>query len=884
MSGRWREGWARLVAALRGTGAPADLDDELQAHLDLAAAELERSGLAPDEARRRARAQFGSVLAARERVHDQQGVPWIEHLAHDVRDAVRGLRRTPGFTAAAVVVLGAGIAVNLAVFTVTNATLFKGFRGVPDQDGLVYVTAGRGCCLSYLDLLDWREAATGFSGLEAVADQRVSIDTGDRVDTATATEVTAGLFRLLHVAPILGRDFTPADDRPGAARVALLHADFWRTRFDGDPAVVGRTVTVNGEPATIVGVMPPGFFFPQRQDLWMPMGPRVSSQPRDGRGLWVAVARLAGGTTLARARAEMAAVGTQIAAEYPATNTGVAPAVYTFAEFFIGPDATTTYGALWAGVGVLLLIACANMVTLLLARSAGRTREVAVRLALGAGRLRVARLHLVESLLLAAAGGLLAWGVSPMLLRAYAAVAIAPTQPWASQLLDFAVDGRALAYLVVVVTATAVVTGLVPALRSSQVDVHGALRDGTRGAVGHAARRGVMHTIVAAQVGLAVVLLSAAGVLVHSFLKVHLRPLGYDPSRVLVALSTLPRTIYPDPASQSAFFERTAAALRALPGIESVAMADGVAGQRTAALEIEIEGRPPTPPDQVTPVRQSTVSEGYFATLGGSIVAGRDFDRRDDDAAPPVAIVNRRFAALHWGTEDVIGRRLRTRSGPTIGPWLRVVGVASDMQQGDRARAEVEPSLYRAMRQRPRGGAWWLARTTARVPPRSLVAPMRRAIQATDPAVPVWLGPYTLEEWNAGTYWKRGLSGGLFLAFAVVALGLAATGVLAVTLAGVAGRRQEISVRIALGANAAAIVRLVAAQGAASVLTGVGVGLVASLATNRLLASQLVDVDTWDPPALIAVVVAMLAAAVLGGVVPAVQATRVDPLQAMRGD
>ncbi len=884
MSGRWRERWLRLAASLRRARPPADLDDELQAHLDLAADDLERDGVPRADARRRAAVQFGSVVAARERVHDQRGVPWIEHLAGDVRDALRGLRRTPGFATASIAVLGAGIAVNLAVFTVTNATLFKGFRGVPDQDALVYVTAGRGCCLSYLDLLDWRGATTSFTGLEAVADLRVSIDTGRSVETATATEVTAGLFGLLRVAPAMGRDFTSDDDRPGAPRVALLHADFWRTRFAADPAAVGTTIAVNGEPVTIVGVMPPGFFFPQRQDLWMPMGPRVAAQPRNGRGLWVAVARLQQGTTLAQARAEMQAVGTQVAALYPATNTGVAPAVYTFPEFFIAPDAATTYGALWVGVGVLLLIACANLVTLLLARAAGRTREVAVRLALGAGRLRVARLHLVESLLLAAAGGAVAWGVSPLLVRAYAAVAIAPTQPWASQLLDFAIDGRVLAYLVGIVTVTAVVTGLVPALRATQVDVHGALRDGTRGAVGHAARRGVMHAIVAAQVGLAVVLLSAAGVLVHSFLKVHLRPLGYDPSRVVVALSTLPRSIYPDPVSQSRFFERTAGALRALPGIESVAMADGVAGQRTAALQIEIEGRIPTPDDQAVPVRQSTISEGYFATLGTSLVAGRDFDARDDEAAVPVAIVNRRFAALHWGTEDVLGRRLRTRSGTTIGPWLRVVGVAPDLQQGDRARTEVEPSVYRAMRQRPGGGTWWLVRTAAGVPPRTLIAPVRRAIQASDPAVPVWLGPYTLEEWNAGTYWKRGLSGGLFLGFAAIALGLAALGVLAVMLAGVAARRQEISVRIALGASGAAIVRLVASQGVLSVLTGLGAGLLVSLATNRLLASQLVDVDVWDPAAFIAVVAAMLAAAALGGLVPAWQATRVDPLQAMRGD
>ena len=807
----------------------------------------------------------------------------LENVFVDLRYAVRSLRRTPGFTTAAVIVLGVGIAVNLAVFTVTSATLFKGFRGIPDQERLVYVTSGRGCCLSYLDLADWKAATTSFTGLEAVADRRVSIDTGRTIETATSTEVTAGLFQLLQVAPTLGRDFSAADEQGEGARVAILSHDFWRTRFDAKASAVGTVVRVNGEPVTIVGVMPAAFAFPQRQDLWMPMGARVTTQPRNGRGLWFAVARLADNVTIQQARAEMHAVGVHLAAAYPATNTGVVPFVQTFSEFFVGPDATAVYGALWAGVGVLLLIACANLVNLLLARAAGRTREIGVRIALGAGGMRIARLHMFESLLLAVTAGFVAWWLAPLLLRGYTAVAMSPTQPWAAQLLDYTIDRRAFGYLAAIVVGVAIVTGVIPALRTARFSIQDVLRDGGRGTVGRAQQRRISNAIVIVQVGLAVVLLSAAGVLVRSFLNVHQRSLGYDPTKVLTALSSLPASTYPDADSQFRFFERAAAGVRSLPGIDSVAFVDGIAGQRSGTLGIEIEGQPGTGTVERPQARQLSISSGYFATLGSAIVAGRDFGDRDNADSLPVVIVNRRFASLYWQSEDVLGRRLRVHSGTTAGPWLTVVALGPDLHQGDRASNVVEPSIYRPLRQRPARGAWLLAHTSSPAP-RALIAPMRQQIQHADPAVPVWLGPYTLEEWSTGSYWKRLISGGLFTAFAMMALLLAGLGLCAVLLASIADRRQEISVRIALGATAADVLRLITRQGLEPALGGLALGVIASLATNQLLTSQLVDVSPWDPVALVTVAGMIVAATLLGCLLPAVQATRVDPLQAMRGD
>jgi putative ABC transport system permease protein len=579
----------------------------------------------------------------------------------------------------------------------------------------------------------------------------------------------------------------------------------------------------------------------------------------------------------------MASVGAHLASVYPDTNTGVTPYVQTFTEFFIGPDAVVVYGSLWVGVGVLLVITCANIVNLLLARAAGRTREVGVRLALGAGRTRIIRLQVIESLMLAAGGALFSWWLSPILLRAYAAVALPPTQPWAAQLLDYSLDWRVFTYLLAIATAIGIVTGALPALRLPMLSVQGILRDGDRGAVGAVRQRRIANAIVVIQVGLAVVLLTAAGVLLRSLYNVHYRPLGYDPTKVLASLSSLPASAYPDVDAQFRFFDRALEGVNRIPGIEAVALIDGIAGQGSGTIGIEIEGQPASAASDRRQARQSSISGGYFAAMGTAITLGRDFDERDNATSAPVAIVNRRFAQLHWSSDDVLGKRLRVVTPTTRGPWLTVIGVAPDLHQGDRARADVDPTIYRPFRQRPARAAWMLARTSS-AEPRSLIPAMRREVQSADPDVPVWLGPYTLDEWNAGSYWKRGVNGGLFAAFALVALLLASLGLFAVMLASVAERRHELSVRMALGANAGDVLRMVIRQGLVASVLGLSTGLAASLATNQLLATQLVGVAPWDPGSIVVVASLIVLATLAGCVLPALRAILIDPVSALRGE
>lgn len=650
----------------------------------------------------------------------------------------------------------------------------------------------------------------------------------------------------------------------------------------GDPDVLGRVVRLNGVATTIVGVMPDGFVFPQNQDLWLPLGPRVSGQPRSARGLWFAVGRLAPGVTPATARAELETVGKRLATSYPETNASITPWVQSFSAMFIGGDAVAVYGALWAGVVVLLTLTCANIASLLLARSLDRTRDASIRLALGAGAGRVIRQQLFESVLLASGGAVVGTALARGLVLLYSRAAVPPTQPWSAQLLDYSIDGRLVLYVSGITVLTGLATGVVPALRLAALDVMIALRDGGRGSTGSRSRRLVSNGLVAAQVMLAVLLLSGAGVLARSFLVVQGRELGFDPAHVITTLTMLPSSRYPDTDSRSQFLERVRDGLGAVPGVQAVAFSDSGVAQRGGRSAFEVDGAA-APGAPTTPqVRVMAVSPRYFDVIGADRVHGRDFDERDGTGEQLVAIVSRRFAQTHWSTRDAVGGRVRLSSGTTAGPWLTVIGVAPDLRSGDPAQAEMEPMLYVPLRQRPAAGAWVLARTA--VPPERLRADVRRVVQGLDPEVPLWLGPYTMAEWRAGSYWRRGVNSGLAVTFSVVALVIASVGLFALLAQDVARRSKELAVRVALGATRRSVALLVVRGGLAPALVGLAAGLVVSLGTNRLLAAQLVDVPFWDPLTLLVSGLLLVLAALAGCALPARRATRAEPLVALRLD
>ena len=696
----------RLVNLLRPGRAEPDLARELDAHLALVADDLERRGMMPDAARLAARRTLGGVERTKDLHRDARSFAWLDDARQDVRYGARALRRSPGFAAVAIAILAVGIGVNATVFTVTNATLFKAFPLVHRNDRLLYMTSGRGCCVSYPDFEDWRAQAKSFDGMAIVHGvQRTVSDAGGLPEQYEATEVSADTFRVAGQMPMLGRDFVSSDEMPGAPPVAILSYGFWDRRYNKASDIVGQRVRIGGVPTNVIGVMPRGFSFPQKVDLWVPLVPTPEVRQRGNRETWFVFGRLAEGVTTEAARAEMATIGRRLAIAYPDTDRESPPIVSTFDEFFIGPTATLTYQAMWGAVGFVLLIACANLANLLLARSAERSREISVRMALGAGRWRnrpatprrerdAVERRRVPRLVARRAGR-----ASISARRDSGGHLDQISGGWFDNVLDYSMDGRVLAYLIAISIATGLLFGLAPAGRLWRLDVNATLKDGGHGAPG--GRRGhLSRFLVTAELALAIVLLAGAGVMIRSFLNVRQADLGVRADNILTALVSLPSARYPNAAAQTSFFGRLEAGVRGLPGVESAALASQIPGWRARPLPYEAAGsvQPPASNDaRRQTVPRLSVSPAYFRTLGASLVSGRDFRESDGAAGSEVAIVNRMFASRQWPGEDPIGKRLRLFDGNVAGPWLSIVGVVSNIVQNDPTRQEFDPLVYSAV-------------------------------------------------------------------------------------------------------------------------------------------------------------------------------------------
>jgi putative ABC transport system permease protein len=879
--------WPRVLAArVRGLvfrgRLDSQLEDELRFHLEMQAEDNIRIGMNPSEARYDAMRRFGGMQSVKEEYRESRTFAAVETLFRDVRYAARALRRNPGFTAVAVMTLALGIGINAAVFTVTNAVLFKGFSNIERSDRILYMTNSEGCCVSYPDFEDWRAQAKSFQGMAIVHGVQVTLsDKGGFPEYRWATEVSANTFRLVGQLPMIGRDFTRSDETPGAAPVAILNNSFWESRFGKDPDIVGRTVRLNGAPATVIGVMPSGFFFPQNQDLWVPLVPTPHVMKRANRDTWFVFGRMVDGATIEGARAEMETIGKRLEQAYPLTNKGFPPVVRNFAGFYIGPDASLLYGSLWGAVGFVLLIACANLANLLLARALGRSREISVRMALGAGRWRVVRQLFIESSILSALGGFLGWWIAKWGVRAWDLASRPPGYSWIDHVLDYTLDYRVFAYLIAISAGTGLLFGLAPALRLSKLDVNSTLKDGGRGSTGGVGGNRLSALLVVAEMALAVILLASAGVMIRSYMNTYSADIGVQPEKILTGIPSLPASRYPDATAQISFYDRLETRLEAVPGVESVALASTIPMMGGARLSYELDGAAPVD-EQSRPMLSSlTISPGYFRTLGAAVLSGRDFNSGDGSSGPRVAIVNQRFARRFWPGENPLGKRFRLFVGNTPEVWLTVVGVASNILQSDIARPELNSLVYLPWRQTAAGNMNVLVRTS--VPPGSLRTTFRNQVHAVDSDLPMF-GPFTLIERLQTRYWDKARYAVLFLIFAAVALLLASVGLYAVIAHSVSRRTQELGIRMALGAVARDILSLVFREGMLPVGIGLAIGLALSVAVNRVLKAELVQVSPGDPAALVVSSAALILSAALGCWIPARRAMRVDPAVALRHD
>ena len=866
--------WTRLLQRGRLEG---ELDRELRDHVERQVADHVRAGLSENEARRRARLAFGGLDQIKETCRDARGTRWLEETWQDLRFAARLLVKEPWVAAGAVLALGLGLGLSSAAFTAYNGLLLRGLP-VDDQHRVAALAmrdeTGGEQGVSYLDFLDWRDAAGSFRGIAAYSEPPMNVsDPGMGTEQFFGARVTANAFGLLGVRPVIGRDFRPDDDRPGAPPVVLLGHGIWTTRYGADPEVVGRVIRVNDVPSTVVGVMPEGFEFPFWADLWQPLSltPGLAEHERDRRALR-AFGRLADGVSLARAQADLDAVAAGLAETHPDTNGGLRPRLAPFHEYF-HPQFQPALNAVMAAAVLVLLIACANAANLLLARAARRSREVGMRVSLGATRGRIVRQLLGESAVITGLAGALGLGLAALAARLLS-LGVAPLN--APFWLDFPVDGRVAAFLTLACLSIVPLLGLAPALHASSANVRDVSTGGVRSPACGGPERRWTAWLVTAQVALTLVLLAGAGLMARSLLTLARADRILDPAGMTAIQLTLPESRYPSAERRLAFFraldDRIAAAA---PGL-AAARASRPPFVPAPRRELAVDGRPlagdgPSPTAGVV-----AVSPHYFERLDLGLRSGRAFTDRDGTAGNETAIVNRLFAETFFADDEPLGRRIRLtpRGGPDDdAPWLTIIGVSPTVRQSFGAAPAI-PVAYLPYRAEPLPFTQILARGE-----RQATAAVG-ALRELDADIPLRL--HAMDVVLGNTMFLPRLIASLLAAFAWIALVLSAVGLYGVTACAVTQRTREIGVRMALGAQAGQVGWLVLRRGLAPLGVGFAVGIWGALTVGRLFESWLVETPPTDPVTQLAVAALLGGVSVAACVQPARRAARLDPLVALR--
>jgi putative ABC transport system permease protein len=809
-----------------------------------------------------------------------------EEMIQDVRFGARMLAKDKTFTFFAVLALALGIGATTAVFSVVEAALL---HPLPYDDARVVAIVenreGHRAQITPANFLDWREQQTAFEHLSAYFVRDGNVRAGGAEPRRLHMAVTsADFFEALGVRPVAGRTFRADEETAGHAPVAVVGYGLWQRDFGGDPAAVGKTVAVDGEPYEIVGVMPAEMRFPKDAELWVAPRRLVPEADIDigditqvrGLGYLGAVARLRPGVTLDEARAEMELVTDRLRERYPETNGKRYDVVMPLRESLVG-DARPALAVLGGAVACVLLIACANVANLLLARSAARQKELAIRSAIGASRLRSVRQLLTESVLLSLAGGAAGLAVAALAVRLIVARAPDVVPPGVA----IGLDARALAFTLAVSVATGLVFGVAPAVRATAANVDELLRDGGRGTTAGARRARLHGTLIVAEVALSVMLLAGAGLLARSFVALEAVPLGFEPDGVVTARLAPSGGRYADDARKDAYYAAALERLGAIPSVEAAGAINTLPLAPGPVSGYVVDARPALTPDKQPGANRRMVTGDYFRAVGMRLLAGRSLDGRDAADAPLVAVVNEAFARQEFPGEDPVGRRLSfgTRAnGERV--WLEIVGVVADVRS-EAADVDPKPEAYVPLAQSSTSGMSLAVRTSG--DPAASLPAIRDALASVDPEQPI-ADVATLDEVVARSLARPGFYALLLGAFAAIALAMAAAGVYGVTSYSVSQRAHEIGVRMALGATGARVVGMILGQGARLTLAGLAVGVAGALAGSRLVGGLLFGVTATDPGVFAASVALLAAAALVACAIPARRATKVDPVTALRGE
>lgn len=840
-----------------------DLQDELEFHLSMSAQDSGAASAQP----------FGNATLLKEACREMWTFTILETWWQDIRYAARSIRNNLGVASVAVLALALGIGANTTVFTIVNAA-FKFDLGVANVERLVLVVptdaARNGPLGSYLDYTRVAPEIKTIKNLAAyrVTSVNVSDQSGALPERFLSAQMTAGGFPELRGSPVLGRNILPEDQLPDATPVVLLSHRVWQNRYGKDPAILGKTIRVDEVPRVVVGVRPPGMNFPEDVDLWTPVIPTFAN------ARYLAIfGRLADGVKLPAARAEMDAIAKRYAAAHPGQRERPLADVEPFLMIYGVYAARPMFYAMFCAVGFVLLIVCADVANLLLARAAVRSREISIRIAIGAGRLRIIRQLLIESVLLAAIGGFFGWLVALGGLRAFdSATSRLPRPAW----LDFSMNPHVFLYLAAISVGAGILFGLAPALRLAKVDVNNSIKDGGHGASG--GRRGLQlsNLLVAFEMALCVILLAGAGLLIRSSIKLYSAPLGVNPSNVLTMHINLPEAKYPKASDEILFQDQLKKRLSSLPGVESVDVASGLPASTLPGFGYRLEDA--SSEAAYPPVGAIIAGGGYFHVMQVQPVRGRIFDSASDNAS---VVVNAAFAERSWPGQNAVGKRLRFTGAAASEAWLTVVGVVPNIQQNMQRPLEFDPLIYVPYTALPLREMFLIARTY--VPPATLTDPFRRQVQALDENLPIY-DVRTLDDSISLRRLNVGAFGILFTIFAAIALMLASVGLYAVMAHSVNQRTQEIGLRMALGGAPADIRKLLFAQGIRPIAWGLLAGLPLAVGVSRVLRGTLVGVSPGDPITFAGVILVLILAGALGCIVPARRATRVDPLIALRGE
>ncbi|HJU55633.1 MAG TPA: ABC transporter permease [Pyrinomonadaceae bacterium] len=803
-------------------------------------------------------------------------------LWQDLRYGARMLLKSPGVACVALLAIALGIGANTTIFSVVSSVLLRPLPfAAPDQLVKVWTTdAMRGrndLPVSYPNFADWRSQSQTFETMTAYAEASATLSGEETPEQIKGVAVTADMFPVLGVKPLVGRPFTAEEEKPGSAPVVVISHGLWQRRFGSDRKVVGQQVTLDGKSTTIVGVMPPGFKFPldaQAPELWAPLDPASEiNQSRGSRYLSV-VARLKAGSTLQQAQAEMETISQRLTDEHPTYNTGRGTRLITLYDDTVG-EIRPALLVLLGAVGCVLLIACANVANILLARAAGRHKEMALRTALGASRRRIIRQLLTESMLLACIGGiagllLALWGVDVL-------VSFIPEGVPRAQ--EITVDARALGFTLGVSFLTGVIFGLAPALSSSRLNLNESLKEGGRGSTDGLRRNRVRGLLVVSEIALSLMLLIGAGLLIKSFQRLRDINPGFNPERVLTMSLSLPEAKYEEPLRQGLFFQELDKRVAQLPGVEVVGLVDPLplSGDNKTTT-FTIDGQPAASPADRLSANVRTVNAEYLSAMGIPLIKGRGFTERDAKDAPQVMLVNETLARRFFPGEDPVGKRA------TVYPFetpCEIVGVVGDVKHRG-LDVESGPEFYISYLQAPQPSMYLVARTTL-AEPGALASSIQSAVQQIDkdqPIADVRTMSQLLNEATAARRFNMLLLG----VFALLALVLASVGIFGVMSYMVTQRTHEIGIRMALGARVSDVVRLIVGRGMTLVLIGVSVGLVGAFAVTRVMKGLLYGVSATDPLTFVGVSLVLSAVALVACLIPARRAARVDPMIALRNE